>query len=228
MIIKTAILAAAELVLVGSCLTAALVVGAEPAPVPEAVSVPRTSAATPPTTTVVINPRGSDAWAVFRELDRQSGPQVLGFGGDYHPFLFVPAALRSQPVEGRKLIEAVAATRALRAAWLRGGTAAVLYEGVPDGDVELVRQELTSADAVVRRQAAWRGGWLRDVRVVPMLVKAAKDADAEMARQALVGLRRATWEVVVLLDETAAEMLIAELDSRDAYVRYGAVKALAG
>jgi RNA polymerase sigma factor (sigma-70 family) len=54
MIVKTATLIAAGLVLAGSCLTAALVVGAESAATPVAASAPRTGA-------VVITPRGGEA-----------------------------------------------------------------------------------------------------------------------------------------------------------------------
>ena len=227
MVIKTATLVAAGLVLVGSCLTAALVVGAESAPTPAAASTPQTSTETPSIRSVVITPRDGDAWEVFRDLERQGGPQVFVFGRNlFRPWLVVPVELRFQAVEGRKLVEAVAATRALRTAWVRGGTAAVLYEGVSDGDVERAQKELASADAVVRREAAWRAGWLGDVRVVPLLVKAAKDIDAEVARRALVGLRRLSWAVVVLLDETAVTMLSAELDPFDATMRCDVVQAL--
>ena len=230
MIIKTATLAAAGLVLAGSCLTAALVVGAEAAPTPVVASVPPASAEMPQARSVIITPRSYDAWQAFAELERKGGPQVVIYCGDfrrnYGPELRVPVALRFHALEGRMLVEAVAQTQALRTAWVRGGTAAVLYEGVPDADVERVRKELVSADAVVRRKAAAGAEWLRDVRIVPLLVKAAKDPDADVARQALEGLRRASWDVVVLLDETASELLTTEFDVSDPNVRRDAARAL--
>jgi HEAT repeat protein len=144
--------------------------------------------------------------------------------------LLVPPELRFVPVEGRKLIEAVAATRRLKTVWSRDGRVAVLYKGVPDTEVDVLRKDLASADADVRRNAAWRAGWMRDARVVPLLVKAAKDEDTRTARQAVEGLRRLKWTAVVALDETAIDLLAAELDlsaEKDAPNRSAAVGALA-
>jgi formylglycine-generating enzyme required for sulfatase activity len=71
MIIKTATLIAAGLVLAGSCLTAALVVGAEPAPTPVAVSVPPTSV---PAAPAVVKPawaseHGKDQYGTWADLN---------------------------------------------------------------------------------------------------------------------------------------------------------------
>ena len=218
MFIKTATLAAAGMVLAGSCLTAALVVGAEAAAAPLAASTSQSGVETPQAQSVIITPRSTDASEVFAELERQGGPQVLRLREDlyrmHEPILTVPREFRFQPVASRKLIDAVARTQALRTAWVRGGTAVVLYVGVPDSDVEQVRMGLASADVVVRRDAAWRAGWLWDVRIVPLLVKAAKDPDSEVARRALEGLNRVNWDVVVLLDETAIEVLTTNVDKR--------------
>jgi RNA polymerase sigma factor (sigma-70 family) len=126
--------------------------------------------------------------------------------------LLVPPELRFVPVEGRKLIEAVAASRRLKTAWAQDGRVALLYEGVPDAEVDGVRKDLESPDQAIRREAAWRAGWMRDVRVVPLLVKAAKNADAKTARQAVEGLRRLNWGAVVALDGTAVDLIAAELD----------------
>jgi RNA polymerase sigma factor (sigma-70 family) len=133
-------------------------------------------------------------------------------------------------VEGRKLIEVVAASRRLKPAWSRDGSVAVLHEGVPDAEVDVLRKDLASPDAAVRRDAAWRAGWMRDARVVPLLVKAAKDADTRTARKAVEGLRRLEWKAVAALDETAIDLLAVELDltaEKDAPNRRTAVSALA-
>ncbi|MFH0938092.1 MAG: HEAT repeat domain-containing protein [Planctomycetota bacterium] len=146
------------------------------------------------------------------------------FGG--RSLLLMPVELRFQPVEGRKLIEAVAATRNLKVAWIQSNKCAVLYTGVADIEIERVRNDLALADVTARREAAWRAGWLRDARVVPLLMKAAKDVDVEVARQAIIGLRRATWDTVLALDETAVDLLVADLNSRNVTVRRNAVYAL--
>ena len=71
MIIKTATLVAAGLVLAGSCLTAALVVGAEPAPTPVAVPVPPTPV---PAAPAVVKPAwatdsGKDQYGTWADLE---------------------------------------------------------------------------------------------------------------------------------------------------------------
>jgi len=194
------------------------------------LATPAVRAAEPPPTAdrplpaVSVTPRGHEAWEAFDELARKGGPKVVMPGGPRA--LLVPVELRFKPVAGRELIEAVAAARKLKVAWVREGQCAVLYPGASDDEVERVRKDLASADAALRVPAAWRAGWLRDVRVVPLLLKAAKDADAEVVRQALIGLRREKWEVVLMLDETAADLLTAELASQDANERREAVSAL--
>jgi len=175
---------------------------ADPGRPPEAV---------PPDVTII--PRGYDARAAFEDLLRKGGPRVRVLGGP-RDFL-VPADLRFKPVHGKKLVEAVAAEYRLKVAWTRRGKCAVLHAGASDKEVERVRADLASADAAVRQEAAWRGGWLRDARVVPLLIKAAKDTDAEVARQALVGLRRMSWDAVLAADEGARELLAAEFSSPD-------------
>jgi HEAT repeat protein len=173
---------------------------------------------------VRITPRGSDAWAAFAELERQGGAKVVMLGEAWP--LLVPAELRFQAVDGRKLVESVAAARGLKAVWVQGGKGAVLHVGASDAEVEQVRKGLDSADADARREAAWRARWLRDARIVPPLVKVARGADGEAARQALAALRWATWEAVLLLDGSAAELLTTELASGDPEVRHAAASAL--
>jgi HEAT repeat protein len=171
-------------------------------------------------TTATVTARGQDAWAAFDELGRQ-GLKVYMLGGrrDWQSLL-VPAELRFKPIDGRKLIEAVAATREFKIAWVRDGRGAVLYSSASDEDVEQTRKDLASPDTAVRCHALWRTRWLQDVRIVPWLVKAAKDADAEVARQALISLRRAGWDVVLVLDDAAEPLVVADLDFMDTDKQY--------
>ena len=182
--------------------------------------------AEPATASVSVTPRGYDAWEAFDELARQGGPKVLMLGEWWWRPLVVPVELRFKPVDGRKLVEAVAAEYELKVAWVREGKYAILFAGAADQEVARVKDDLASADAAVRREAAWRGGWLRDVRIVPLLVKAAKDADAEVARQAVVGLRRMRLGCRPGAGRSRMGTLAAELASHDANVRRGAASAL--
>ncbi|MFH0939918.1 MAG: HEAT repeat domain-containing protein [Planctomycetota bacterium] len=102
----------------------------------------------------------------------------------------------------------------------------ILYTSVADDEVERIKNDLAFADVAVRRETICRAGWLRDARVAPLLVKAAKDMDAEVARQAIIGLRRMTWDAVLAMDEDAFDLLVAELNSQNAGVRSNAVSAL--
>ncbi|MFH0938187.1 MAG: sigma-70 family RNA polymerase sigma factor [Planctomycetota bacterium] len=172
---------------------------------------------------IIITPRSCDAWNAFDEIARRGGTKVFMLGG--RKTLLVPVELRFKPVEGRKLIEAVAAARNLKVVWIQDGRRAVLYSSVSDERVERVRKELALADVVARREAVWRASWMFDARITPLLVKAAKDVDAKVAQQAITGLRRMTWDVVLALDETAVDLLAAELNSQDACVRYIAIKS---
>ncbi|MFH0940033.1 MAG: sigma-70 family RNA polymerase sigma factor [Planctomycetota bacterium] len=174
--------------------------------------------------TVILVPRTWNAWDAFDKFERQGGARVVMFSN--RRSLLVPAELRFQPVEGRKLIKAVAAARNLKVAWSQSGRYAVLYTGVADAEIERIRNDLTLANGQAAWQAAWRTIWLWDARVVPLLLKAARAMNAEVAHQAIIGLRRATWDVVLALDETAADLLVAELDSQEVNVRRDAVFAI--
>ena len=180
---------------------------------------------------LTVTPYGADASIVFEELGRK-GLHALGLNALQHQWgtalshLLIPVELRFKPVDGRQLIEAVASARGLKVAWVRDDKYAVLHTGAADTEVERVRNDLESNDVRARNDAAWRGGWLRDVRAVPLLIKATKDGDAEVARQALVGLRKMNWEAVLAVDEGAAEVVARELDSRDNMIRREASFAL--
>ena len=171
-----------------------------------------------------VTPCVADAWETFDALIGTGGARVLMLGERWP--LQVPAELRFKPVDQKTLVEAVAAGRDLKVAWLQNGACAVFYPGALDADVARVQKELASADVAVRRNAVWRAGWLRDVRAVPLLVKAARDADPEMAREAMCGLRRATWSVVCACDSSVVDLLAIEVDSSDVDLRCCAIAAL--
>jgi HEAT repeat protein len=123
----------------------------------------------------------------------------------------VPAKLRFKPIAGRELLAAVAATRDLKVAWVRADRCAVLYEGAAAAEIERVREDLAAPDLAVRRAAAWRGGWLRDPQMVSPVVQAARSADAEVARQARLSLRRLGWAAVVAIDAGALEVIATDV-----------------
>ncbi|MCY3019186.1 MAG: sigma-70 family RNA polymerase sigma factor [Planctomycetota bacterium] len=158
---------------------------------------------------ITVTPRGALAQTAFDEL-RRKGLNVIEQGV---PTLLVPVAMRFKPVGGRKFIEAVAATRGLKVAWERGGKAAILYPGASDQEVERVGKDMASADVSVRRDAVWRAGCWGDVRAVPVLMKAARDGDAEVARLAIIGLRRSNWDAALITDDSAMELIALELDA---------------
>ncbi len=222
--VKTAVLLTAAAIAVGGAgVTAVMAVAKDQAK--PAAQTTRTDPAA-----VVITPRTWNAWEAFDELDRKGGLRVAALGGlSYNELpLLVPVELRFVPVDGRKLIEAVAAAHGLKAVSVRDGQWVVLQEGVVDTEVDRVRKDLESNDTAVRRDAAWRAGWMRDVRGVPLLVKAARNIDAETARQAKVGLRRLGWEAVLAIDETAVDLTGADTDmwNNDGPRRQVAMKAL--
>ena len=180
---------------------------------------------------VLVTPRSAYAWSAFDEM-RRAGIRVVPLGEKPY-MLAVPVELRFKPIEARKLIETVAAANALKVAWVRGDMTAVLYPGASDEDVRNMESALSAADVTVRRDAAWKGGWIWDSRAVPLLIKAAKDADFEVARQAVRGLRRMGWEAVAALDAAAAELIVADFETaadngswHEANIRADATRAL--
>ena len=236
-----ALVTAAAIAVGGAGVTAVVAVDKEQVKAAAAATATATNAlaAQPDLGPGVIIPRTCDAQTAFEDLARKGGPRVvLLFDGtrftlravrsyaDDPRRLLVPAELRFVRVDARNLIEAVAASHGLKTAWLQDGQRALLYEGATDSDVERARADIASTDATVRRDAAWRAGWLRDPRAVKLLVKAAKDMDAETVRQALTGLRRMGWKGVVALEEDAADLLEAELLSADDRARVAVAEAL--
>ena len=232
MFIKTVTLAACACVLVGSLVTASLMYGADSSPAPVAV-VPV------PVADITFTPRSWMAPEVFDDIHRRGGPRVAllgrGLDNEYYNSLLVPMSLRSQPIASRAIIAAVAASRALSVAWVRGGTVAVLYPGgaqgiapgVAEAEIERLRLDLASTDASRRIQAAWRAGWLADPRVVPQLVTAAGDAEPGVAQQALASLRRLSWKSALALDERSAALVERDCAAPVPATRVAALSALA-
>ena len=182
-----------------------------------------------------ITPRGADAWEAFDELAHNGLKVVMldlvkveqwPIAPLSRPTLNVQPNMRFKPVAGRDLVEAVAAAYDLKVAWVRNSSCAVLYEGASDPEIADAAKGLASANAAERRNAASQAGWLIDVRIVPLLVKATRDADAEVARQAVVSLQRMRLDAIQVLDENAADIVAAELNSPNVGAHRYAVYAL--
>lgn len=200
------------------------------APAPAALSVPTVArpAAPPPPAAAegvdLVMVRGLNLCEPDGMSRKGNGHALVMLGGGRLPV--TPATLRFRPVPFRELVAALAAAGKLQVTWSHDGRCAVLYAGVADATVESCRLDLASANKTVRWEAAKHAGGLADARVVPLLVKAAKGADPEMARLALGGLRQATWVAVVAVEPAAADLLEMEMKSPDQAVRINAVAAL--
>ena len=201
---KIKMLAAVTVAITGTCIAA---VQAVP------LADTRQSAPALPVAEVTVTPHGARAVNAFAEIRRRGGPRVAVFshsnvGQEKRLFaLIVPGELRHQPVSARKLIAAVAAAHDLKLFWANDGRLAVLYAGTADARIERLRQDLASTEIAVRREAAWLGGWLDDPRVVPLLVRATADSDAQVREQATLGLFRFGVDLVVAIDVTAVSWL---------------------
>jgi HEAT repeat protein len=174
-------------------------------------------------TGVLVSPRGAWAWPTFKELAHKGGPKVSALGRICE--LYVPAEMRFRPVAGRQLVEAVAAGRGFNTIWLRDGQHVIIYAGAEkDEDLQRVEKELSSTNALVRRNAVWDGVRTWDVRAVPLIAKAAQDENADVVREAMAGLETLGWDnVFLLLGDAALPLAAMRLKSRDEYSR----KALA-
>ena len=164
--------------------------------------------------------RGADPRNALYQLKMAGGPRVGTLG---RLVLRVPAALRFTPITGRDLITAMAAAQQLQVTWVHGNRDAVLSLRAADAEIERVRSDSTSADMPVRRAAFWRAGWLQDVRIIPLLIAAARDVDAETAWVAVTALRRLGWETVCALDGSAEDLRRREFSSPDSAVRASAI-----
>jgi HEAT repeat protein len=195
------------------CAAAVCVVVTLPTGTAVAQADDRPEARTLPVAEVTVTPRGARAVNAFAEIRRKGGPRVAVFSQSsvaQEKWLFsliVPGELRHQPVSARKLIEAVAAAHDLKLVWAHDGRLAILYAGTADANIERLRKDLASTEIAVRREAAWLGGWLDDPRVVPLLVKATADSDAQVRQQATLGLFRFGVDLVVAIDGTAVSWL---------------------
>ena len=183
--------------------------------------------ATPPAVTITTH----GASMPFEELHRK-GLTIVALGTQLythrysHAEYHVPSAMRFRDVDGRALVEALANSRGLKVAWVRGGSYAVMYRGAPDADIDTVAKDLTSADAAMRRNAAWRCGSLWDIRIVPLLIKAARDADPGTAREALASFRRLQWDGPLAIDGSVVDLMAEDCAASEPRVRGNAVCAL--
>ncbi|MEI6148983.1 MAG: HEAT repeat domain-containing protein [bacterium] len=174
-----------------------------------------------------------EAEQAFTELAGKGGTRVAILGGYRAESQYgrggnplVPVDDRHRPIAGRELVRNVARNVGLQVKWLRNGKVAVLFEGATKEEVSSVTKDLTASAPAVREEAAWRAGFLNDPRVVPLLVTASKDADAEVARQAVQSLRRLTWQAVLALDDSALEILRAETSAQSIMICWTAFMAL--
>ena len=200
---------------------------------------------TQPQPSIMISPRFASAERVFNELE-DKGIKVLLLGERDRispeppniPYsltrrkvphtlrsqiLWVPEELRFKPMDGKELVDAIAAAQELKVAWIRDGKVAVLYMPASNMEMERVTREFESAELSVRREASRRTASVHDIRVVPLLLKAARDPDAEVARKALIRLRSLDWGVVLALDDSAASLIAADLDSKSITVSRQAI-----
>jgi len=151
---------------------------------------------------VTITPRGSSAEDAFEQL-RKKGLRAELLGP--LRLLVVPSELRFKPVPGRELVEAMAKFRGRKVSWLNGGTTAVILRGADEADVRRFLEDIRSEIPAVRADAAWRAGWMEDVRVVPPLAVAAMDdKDKEVSEQAMRSLARLGWPAVGAIAPDAA------------------------
>ena len=198
----------------------------EPVPAEEPGPLPPAPTGEPALQTVLVVPRGSDAKAAFYALQRLGGPRAVMLGlGNFMPL--VPSELRFKSVDGRVLIEAVAAYHQRNVAWVRDGKVAVIQRGATDTEVEKVLAGLKSTEPSTRREAAWRAGLVEDVRVLGALAGAVEDADGEVVRQALRSAKRLGFGAFVAVEDAKAlTALKRALEDKDASVRRGAASAL--
>ncbi|MBI5724145.1 MAG: HEAT repeat domain-containing protein [Planctomycetes bacterium] len=171
-----------------------------------------------------VTPRGADTWAAFDKLSRQ-GMRVVMLGHDYQ--LLVPSEMRFRPVDGRKLIEAVAARGGLHVVWIHEGRTAVIQRGATDPEVKRIVEGLKSVDVERRRESAQIGGSLKDVRVVEALTASCLDKDAETVKLAVESLNQLGMDAVAAIQGEKALALLEKLAAdEDIYVRKNAVFAL--
>ena len=143
--------------------------------------------------------------------------------------LLVPPALRFKPAAHKEFVEAVAEFNNFKVSWQKGGNVAVLYRGASDASIDEIRKGLSSEDAKVRTDAAWKAGWIEDLQTVPLLLTAAADQDGRVAGQAARSLCRLDVETVLTLAGDAAAPALKEgLLLSDPALRADAAAAISG
>lgn len=174
---------------------------------------------------LMVTAQGYDVWGALHQIRNMGGPRVVVLG--HMRSMDVPVELHRKTVSCHELIVASATARGLNVAWRHEGKFAILYAGAADAEVAHVRKDLTPSSHVsLRRDAAWRCKWLSDPAVVPLLVQAAKDPDADVAWLARESLRYLSWSAAAALDEAVIDLLQADLNGHDTQARVAAIRAL--
>jgi RNA polymerase sigma factor (sigma-70 family) len=188
--------------------------------IPSATNNPQPAAAP-----MLVTPRGADAKDAFARVEKQGGPRVVLLGRQRN--LVVPTGLRFQPVEARKLIEAVAELHGLKVVWLKDGALAVLQRSAADAEVDEVLAGLKSPEAAKRWGTAWRAGWVEDLRVIEPSLAAAEGADAQVCREVLRSMSRLNLNSVAAISgERALALLEKFAGGQDKETRGRAASAL--
>ncbi len=170
----------------------------------------------------VITPRGASASGALAQLHRK-GLRVALVREFHKSLLPVPAEMRRRPVDGRKLVEAL--TGRNKVAWFHRGTVAIIHRGVSNATVRWLRTDLKSADAAKRAKAATLAGVMDDVRMIPLLLSAAKDRDPGVSKNALTSLDELGWSVALLVEPDTALNLAAKVIAKGAmFARRGVAR----
>jgi HEAT repeat protein len=125
-------------------------------------------------------------------------------------------------------VEAIANSQGLEAVWFKKGRCAVIQRGTSEENLQSLRNDLKSPDIMKRRQGAWRAKWIRDVRVVDLLLATVADTDAETSRQAVRScctLSRNGLDVVATVSGEKALTLLEKVRKQES-TRADAVHAL--
>jgi HEAT repeat protein len=167
---------------------------------------------------------------IFHQYPK-GGPEIIILGQSLaHEFLMVvPRELRRQPVSWKELAEGTAAVYGFEVRWFRENKVALFYRTEPDKEVESCLADLKSTDADKRADAAWRAGWLEDVRVLAPLVAATGDKDADVSRQAFQSIQRLSpgWRAAALIAGDAVVAPVGRLlEGKDEIASSNAVGAL--
>jgi RNA polymerase sigma factor (sigma-70 family) len=182
--------------------------------VPAAAAPARTGSGTKdPNAGELLVIRGSEANYAW-ELLRSRGLRVEFMVSSYK--LIIPPAARRRPLRAEKMTEAIAEFNGCHVAWGPGRKSAVLYRRAADEEIRRLGDELKSPNAELRADAAWHASSVRDFRIIPLLLGAAADPNAEVSREARRSLRALGWASALALHrEKAWPLAFADLTSAD-------------